>query len=61
MWRLCGLCALVFGLVLESGCAADGDKDQWDKVFKDLRGDNMQMRTDPSAGLNRSLSEHGIN
>jgi hypothetical protein len=28
------------------GCASEGDKGQWDEVWKDLRGDNMQMRND---------------
>jgi len=60
MWRLSGLCALAFGFMLASGCAGDGTKDQWDGFFKDLRGDNMKMRSDPSGGLDRSLSEHGL-
>jgi hypothetical protein len=37
------LCALLFGL---AGCAADGDKGQWNEFWKDLRGDNMKMRND---------------
>jgi hypothetical protein len=37
--------ALVCGL----GCAADGDKGSWDEVRKDLRGDNMQMRSTGAA------------
>ena len=28
------------------GCAADGDKGQWDEFWKDLHGDNMQMKYD---------------
>jgi len=35
------LCVLLFGL----GCAAEGNNGQWDEVLKDLRGDNMQMRS----------------
>jgi hypothetical protein len=27
------------------GCAADADKAQWNEVWRDLRGDNMQMRS----------------
>jgi hypothetical protein len=26
------------------GCAGDSDKAQWNDFWKDLRGDNMQMR-----------------
>jgi hypothetical protein len=41
MKRLC-----VFAIIacLGFGCAADGDKGQWDEFWKDLRGDNMKMR-----------------
>jgi hypothetical protein len=38
LWVLC--CALLF----VAGCAADGDKGKWDEFWKDLRGDNMQMK-----------------
>ncbi len=37
------------------GCAADADKAQWDEFWKDLRGDNMKMRSDPSGPLDRAL------
>ena len=41
MKRLClGLCVLLFAL----GCSSDGDKGKWDDFWKDVRGDNMQMR-----------------
>jgi hypothetical protein len=43
LWVL--LCAL---LVL-AGCASDSDRKQWDEALKDLRGDNMKMRSDFSA------------
>ena len=33
---------LALVLVLSLGCAAD--KGQWDEFWKDVRGDNMQMR-----------------
>ena len=36
---------LLFGL----GCAADGTKGQWDEVWRDLRGDNMEMKSDGGA------------
>jgi hypothetical protein len=35
-----GLCLLAVG------CSADGDKGAWDAFWKDLRGDNMKMRSD---------------
>jgi hypothetical protein len=34
------LCLLLFA----GGCASDGSKDQWNEFWKDLRGDNMEMR-----------------
>jgi hypothetical protein len=37
------LCLLVCALFLSAGCAAE-DKAQWDAVWKDARGENMQMR-----------------
>ena len=41
------VCAILLSL---AGCAGDGDKAQWDEFWKDLRGDNMKMRSDfPSA------------
>jgi hypothetical protein len=33
--------ALIFGL----GCATEADNAQWNEAMKDLRGDNMRMRT----------------
>jgi hypothetical protein len=47
MKRGCCVFALIFLACL--GCASDGDKGQWDEFWKDLRGDNMQMRSDGSA------------
>jgi hypothetical protein len=32
---------LIFGL----GCATEADNAQWNEALKDLRGDNMRMRT----------------
>lgn len=39
------LCVLVFTLLV-SGCATatPGQKGPWDDFWKDLRGDNMEMR-----------------
>jgi len=38
------LCVLLCAMCCCAGCA--GDKGQWDEFWKDLRGDNMQMRGD---------------
>jgi hypothetical protein len=38
------LCLLAFALMLGLGCVTPEDKKQWQEVFKDARGDNMQMR-----------------
>ncbi len=39
------LCALGFALSLSLGCATENDQAQWNEAMKDLRGDNMRMRT----------------
>jgi hypothetical protein len=39
------LCLLLCMFVSSAGCASDGDKSQWDEVWKDLRGENMKMRS----------------
>jgi hypothetical protein len=41
MKRLAVLCWV---LLFCPGCASDGDKGQWAEFWKDVRGDNMQMR-----------------
>lgn len=41
-------------LLLCAGCASDGNKGQWDEFWKDLRGDNMKMRSDPTRGPDSS-------
>jgi hypothetical protein len=43
---------LLCGTFLCVGCAASGDKAQWDAFWQDVRGENMQMKgtfsaTDP--------------
>jgi hypothetical protein len=35
---------LVCALCLALGCASEDSKAQWNEVWKDARGDNMQMR-----------------
>jgi hypothetical protein len=49
--RLCLLLGVLFfagGLLgvlfFATGCASAGGKDQWADFWKDLRGDNMEMR-----------------
>jgi hypothetical protein len=39
---LCLLSLLFFG----SGCASDSSKAEWREFWKDVRGDNMQMKGD---------------
>jgi len=41
-WRSLLFCALSFCL----GCASEGETGKWDDFWKDLRGDNMQMKSD---------------
>jgi len=37
---------LVCALVTIAGCASDGSgKSQWDEFWKDLRGENMEMKS----------------
>ena len=49
MKRLCVLlCALFAGLGC-AGCASDGKQGSWDDFWKDVRGDNMEMKNDFSA------------
>jgi hypothetical protein len=38
------LCALLGLLVSCLGCAGEGTQAQWDEFWKDVRGENMQMR-----------------
>jgi hypothetical protein len=39
------LWVLVCALLVCAGCAGDGDKGSWSEALKDLRGDNMEMRS----------------
>jgi hypothetical protein len=49
MKRLCVLLCALVGTLAVSGCASEGHKGQWDEFWKDVRGDNMEMKTDFSA------------
>jgi hypothetical protein len=37
--------ALGLVLLFSLGCATEADQAQWNEALKDLRGDNMRMRT----------------
>jgi hypothetical protein len=50
------LCAVCLGLDL--GCESDGGKSQWAEFWKDVRGENMQMRGGIS-GMNDS-ADHSL-
>jgi hypothetical protein len=39
------LIALGLVLAFTVGCATEADQAQWNEAMKDLRGDNMKMRT----------------
>jgi hypothetical protein len=41
MKRLLMLLCILFGCI---GCATESDRAQWNELWKDARGDNMQMR-----------------
>jgi hypothetical protein len=45
------LSVVLCALLACAGCAGDGDKGSWDEVLKDLRGDNMQMRSGRPSGM----------
>jgi len=49
MKRLCVLLCALIGAFAISGCASEGTKGQWDDFWKDVRGDNMEMKSDFSA------------
>ena len=40
--------ALVVSLLSGLGCATSGGGGDWEEVMKDLRGDNMKMRSSTS-------------
>jgi hypothetical protein len=39
------LCVLLIILLSGLGCASEGSQAQWDEFWKDVRGDNMRMRS----------------
>jgi hypothetical protein len=43
------LCVFAFALLVGLGCASEDTKKQWQEAWKDLRGDNMEMKSDGSA------------
>jgi len=38
-------CVRSFAVALCLGCATEADQAQWNEAMKDLRGDNIKMRT----------------
>ena len=46
MKRLGVLMCVLCGLLFSPGCASDGDKAQWADFWRDVRGDNMKMKSD---------------
>jgi hypothetical protein len=53
MKRLC----LLLGLVLfGAGCSSDANKGQWADFWRDLRGDNQQMRSNFGGGKDQDES-----
>ena len=56
-WVMLRICLLLAGLVLCAGCATEGRKSPFDEALKDLRGDNMQMRSN-FAGMTASDYEN---
>jgi hypothetical protein len=45
MWRLCVLLgALLFALLLGSGCQTEDGKGPFDAAIRDWNGENMQMK-----------------
>ena len=47
MLRISAVVAMLF---IAAGCATEGDRAQWNEVWKDLRGDNLQMQSDKAVG-----------
>ncbi len=45
------LCVLLFVLLFGLGCASEGSQAQWDEFWKDVRGENMQMRSGNFSGM----------
>ena len=39
-------CVLFCAMFISVGCSSDSDKAQWDAFWKDVKGENMQMRGD---------------
>jgi hypothetical protein len=52
------LCVLAFALLFGLGCATEETKKQWDEAWKDLRGDNMEMKSDGGAIGGWGINKH---
>jgi hypothetical protein len=58
------LLLLCFVLLFGLGCASEGGPGTWDEFWKDLRGDNMLMRSDfaqAKATVEHSMSTKSSN
>jgi hypothetical protein len=51
------LTLLVVALAASFGCITADDKRQWQEALKDLRGDNLEMKTMPSKKPTTSSSD----
>jgi hypothetical protein len=52
------LCVLTLALFLGTGCVTDADRKQWQEAWRDLRGDNMEMKSSGSAIGGWGINEH---
>ncbi|MBO0701050.1 MAG: hypothetical protein J2P46_21825 [Zavarzinella sp.] len=51
MWRRF---IVLVGSVVAAGCVTPEDRREWADAMRDLRGDNMRLRSDPAVDRNPS-------
>jgi len=49
MWRRL---LFLLGLVVSAGCVTPDDRREWAEAMRDLRGDNMRLRSGPAVDAN---------
>jgi hypothetical protein len=54
------LLLLLVCLAAGTGCVTPQDKGEWAEAIRDLRGDNMRMRSGPGAGEGPDQGRPGI-